>query len=943
MINALLCEAAKREIVMAIDNYEKLKTAMLSSLIDSEYEKEITRLLELKEIEDKELQAELVRLISEKALSDDTVEFTEYMNARVDMASRVLYLNGFNPQGEVLGNILSKDEFHSLLDVALGREDGFVDNGVVTLLLKYQKDKDSYKINPEIKSHLDEYLVGNLARVVDIANEKRIKHTVLPSEVSRNNDEQAEDLIPVSELVSENELDVNVATVERDALDYEADYVRTLDQEVEAKKAISKLIERARAGDPANNVASVNYVERKVVDKLKSFVKNKAADALDPIPLQYPSESLFSDSLSEMDDNGRVTKVHLHYRKDKVVMPSANSPREVYDIMAAKVMEKGIKHPYIKANFSNPQDAEKFIRNIIKSLTDLGYDIEDMRCHPKNQVLFDNIKARYTDMINTIEEAPEIEPELELDQEFPTLEEANMAVTELTLARLDAEQPVPVEQFTTEQLDTALQHHKLLTPIGVDVHGDEVKLTERNAETVNIVSGYVEKLINKSETERGLGSRELEKLTALSPDLLKEVFSDKPELLEKLDGLVNAQNAPRREVNAPPMEGNEPPPMDNDAPPMEGNEPPPMGNDAPPMEGNEQPPMDNGAPPMEGNEPPPMDYDSPPIGANEPPPNWAEQGDPGYDPNVEPPAGMENGYDENGNPLSLDGDNAPVNNPEPVQKNEMSSADEFMKSIALSAKKNEGDLSFMSSKQIKAVAVVDARSKLDGGHENKVELSKASVAMINKVKESVLKDINGMVAGERVSKERYKALASQNDKVINILAGKDAMEALEEIKQKSASYKAKSKPAVQEVNEERSPDIQKAPSNIQGETSKADDMFSLPKADYEKPAIDIPRRDDEVSMENVLELPVDELLEMQKNNPEKVRQAISHVVNSGAMLPSDLAKLDKLPESIKSANKSVMPDDEKVEQVKPEPKKEPKVEPESNKPKHNRSNAPRPR
>ena len=311
---------------MAIENYEKLRNAMLSSLIESKYADDIARLIELRAIEDIQAQPDLVRLITDRALSDEAVEFTEYPHARADLATRALYLNGFNPQGEDFGLDITEKEFVTLLESAIGRE-GFVDDGTVKLLLNYQNDKDSYAINDKVKGYLDKFLEENIERVIDIADKNEISHqpVVIESNHGAPTDptpDESEPLIPANELVSENSMDQSVAVVERADLDYAPDYQKDVDREVEARKRISQVINAARMGDPENNKPSVILVERRVIDKLKSFAENKLADALDPVPLEYPSESLFSSSLSEMDDNGRVTKVHLHYRKDKVVMLS---------------------------------------------------------------------------------------------------------------------------------------------------------------------------------------------------------------------------------------------------------------------------------------------------------------------------------------------------------------------------------------------------------------------------------------------------------------------------------------------------------------------------------------------------------------------------------------------------------------------------------------------
>jgi len=929
---------------MSIDNYEKLKKAMLAELIESQYQEEVARLLELHPIEDKQAQQDLVELITQRAVSDDAIGYAEYTNARLDLASRALHLNGFNPQGENFGAVISKEDFNKLLNVTLGGEQGIVDDDVVKLLLRYQNDKNSYNIDSRVKGYVDDYLSNELPRVVEIANEKgidvpqsAIDEIDLSQSLSENNqpaNPPANVNIPADELLTENEFDQSVATVERGDLDFAPDYVRDGDRENEARKIMSKIMENALAGDPQNGIPGVVYVERRVVDKLKSFVKNKAADALDSTPLDYPSESLFSNSLSEMDDNGRVTKIHLHYRRNKVVMPSAQSPKEVYDIMAAKVMEKGIKNPYIKANFSNPKDAEKFIRGTIDSLTRVGYDIEDINCHPRHAVLFESIKERYLNSINTIEEAPE-KPELTVDDnELPTLEEVNQSVSLITNARMGSKEgeqdvpPVPVEQFTADQLNTLLEHHKLLEPMGVDRHGDDVVLTPRNAATVKIGVEYLEKLLNKVGTERGLGSREAEKMSAVSPELLKEVFSDKPEVLIKISefeaqGRDNTQRfAPSGTSASGEQPNNSEHPQDNYQ-----NESADQ-HDIPVQEGGD---MQNA-----GGFPP--DDAEPATEAAPSPPNYDDDDryvPQDYDDNEVPPdvefAGSSQDY-QNSQPVNVDVESsnmAPSLAPEEMnQQNgakphsqdraELSKADSFLMSIATTAKKHDGSLAFMSDKQIKTVAAISYKANLPEGDPNRTPVNEATKAMIEKVKKSVVDDIAAMKNGERLSKERYKALVSQSERVISTFGGESAVADLNAIKEKSAARKAP-ETKHQEVPQKESPEQthqQSAPAseklNVEGEKGKALDLFSLPKASHEiEQELDIPRKPESVDL---FSLSHDELAKLQSENPELVSQSLNEMLANSANLPSEESRFDDLPESVKQANADLLGLDKPVQE-----------------------------
>jgi len=899
---------------MAINNYEKLKKAMLTELIESQYEAEVARLLELRPIEDMQAQPDLVELITQRALSDEPISYTEYPNARMDLASRALHLSGFNPQGEGFGSNISKEDFDKLLDITLGEGQGFVDDDVVKLLIKYQNDKESYQIDDQIKGYLDSYLESNLERIVDIADKKEIPHEPVDVPATPENTTPAvrED-VPADELVADSNLDQNVATVERSDLDFEPDYVRNVDTENEARKAISKIIASARQGDPANNVESVNFVERKVVDKLKSFIQNKAADTLDRYPLDYPSESLFSSSLSEMDDNGRVTKVHLHYKRNKVVMPAANSPKEVYDIMAAKVMEKGIKNPYIKANFRNPADAEKFIRNTISSLTALGYDIEDMSCHPRNEVLFESIKAEYLDMINTIEEAPPVPdaPELSNENAIPTLEQANVAVTSITLARTAAENPMPVEQFTAEQLSTILEHTPYLQSAGEDVNGDDVQLTARNIDTVNLGVEYVEKLINKIGSERGLGAREAEKLGAISPEMVKLAFQGKADVYAKYESFEPPEQQNRQQNDVGNDQGQQ----------NYNGEQASQGYDDP--SGGYQSPQNGDFPP---------DNSEPATEAQPSDPNWHLQQDDGYADmgggNNEPPPMYEEEMQGGAPPHSESSpsEQPPSNQatdqvaPE-KQKPDMSKGDKFMMSIAQTAKNKDGSLDFMSSKQIKTVAVISAMSSLPDGDENKVAINDVSKAMIEKVKKSVADDITGMTNGERVTKDRYKALVSQSDRVLTVLAGESAVKDVAAIKERASLQKDTSQKAPQTPPPEEAPiaeqsndasvpetppeQVSESGLKVEGEKGKAEDLFALPTAAYEEKAdLDIPREPEKTNID-LAKMEGAEIEKLQEAFPEVVAQALKEMLEL-PQIPGEQSNVDKLPESVKQANSELL-------------------------------------
>lgn len=896
---------------MAIENYEKLRNAMLSSLIESRYAEDIARLMELRSIEDTQAQPDLVRLITDRALSDEPIEFTEYPHARADLASRALYLNGFNPQGEDFGLDVSEPEFKQLIDSSIGGE-GFVDDGTVKLLLKYQNDNDAYAISEKVKGYLDNYLNENLARVVEVAVKNNIEHEPVviqslansmanPNIKPADTEPNENPVIPADELVSENSMDQSVAVVQRGDLDYAPDYRRDADREIEARKRISQIIANARLGDLENNKPSVIFVERRVIDKLQSFAKNKLADALDPVPLDYPSESLFSSSLSEMDDNGRVTKVHLHYRKDKVVMPSANSPKEVYDIMAAKILEKGIKKPYLKANFRDPRQAEKFIRETVSSLTAIGYDIEDMSVHPKHQVLFDNIKAEYLDMQNTIEEAPEALTN-DIYQNAPNLAELNDPISAITAERIRVENPVPVEQFSAEQLSSLLTVVGYVDKaLGVDENGDERKLTERNADTVRIGKDYVEKLIGKIDTERGLGSREAEKLGNIDPKLIEFAFADKPELLNVYEG----------------FKAND---LQNDA----SQNPEQLQNEYPRNTSyqNNMEASTNGFAP-ENAEPLTEAPPSPSIESLMDDSMYGQEHD---------------GHDNN--PVADHYDNSAPSNAEPQSESpspsneapgngspQMSSADKYMMSMAQGAKKAGGDFAYMSPKQIKGVAVLNAMANLPDG---KVAINDVSKATVQKIKDSVAGDIAKMVSGERVSKERYKAIVSQSDRVITELAGESGLTDLNVIKEKSKQYQndnaatapTNESPQSEGIDNEapqnespqnesnqtpqnESSSQEQSSLNIEGVKGQAMDDFELPPSNVEQDQeYDIPKAEKrEQPSIDLHSMSPDDIAVLQVEDPAGVKAAIEYEMSKVDVLPDAQSKfVESLPGSVKVSN-----------------------------------------
>ncbi|MBE8232909.1 MAG: hypothetical protein HAW67_04180 [Endozoicomonadaceae bacterium] len=321
--------------------------------------------------------------------------------------------------------------------------------------------------------------------------------------VNESTDIAPEDANLESASIPDDSYEQNAASVEPDITDDEYPYKVTEDLLAELERREMDLLKNS---EPMMQI-------RGFKTKLEDLIKHRARDMFDPVPLQYPSEPLFNETLVAMDENGRVSsKPLLQFKNGKVVMPSAKVPDEVYEMMAVRTLKNGVRKPHIKCNFHNPSEAQEFLRKTVNNLVDVGYDIEDMTVQPKMQVYFDKLKADLLENQFTIQESrpdlteaptPEANHELSQSDEF---ELANQSVSEVSrLMNEKQENFIPVNQLTSEQIKSVLE-------------SNESSLTEVNKKTYKEVADYSASLISKLSAEGigKLGSNEQDKVRSLS-------------------------------------------------------------------------------------------------------------------------------------------------------------------------------------------------------------------------------------------------------------------------------------------------------------------------------------------------------------------------------------------------------------------------------------------
>jgi hypothetical protein len=577
------------------------KMMVLPYLVGEEqYAKEYAELFNGEMLKDASLQKKLIESIVSSAKGGVEYFSAEYPTAQVDLSRHALNLLGMNKKGKVFTQdkeLLADAPF--LLNSLIYGKGKVYSEEVAAELLAYESNKKGSKYTQEARAMLDSYLSDMvMERLKKIANDAESDNVLkqapqveaeqdmivppLAPDMDSESPQQGANVVSLADdssaQVANDDVQVPSTVYDKPGASIEPSFKDISSPHIVTKELADALEERML------NILSESepmMQRRGFTTKVADLIKYKAQDLFDPIPLRYPSEPLFSESLVHMDANGRASSEPLlQFKFGKVIMPNAKVDDAVYKIMAIETLRNGVKKPHIKCDFSNPKTAQDFLLKTVDELIEVGYDINDMSVQPKMQKFFDALKAsKLTNEFSISETRPDEKPELKVEPEAVlTQEEAmvanNKLVTNVTeTLSLNQENPIPVNQLSAENLNSVLM-------------ADAETLSTLNQKTHKEVKSYVGNLVKKAnpETGKSIGPRELEKLGLISVDAISNTFGDSQgkrftEIMENAVSLA-ADNQLDVDQSIPVPEsygdmGVEGPPLMDDLPPLDGMDMPP--------------------------------------------------------------------------------------------------------------------------------------------------------------------------------------------------------------------------------------------------------------------------------------------------------------------------------------------------------------------------------
>lgn len=559
----------------------KLSNAVLLEMLSSENDKNVLlKLLEGRRVADKKLAMEVAKLFVSRVAAGVSIDPAAAGDS-IDASAKALEMLGLSENGI---NYLSPQdtEFYAkdLLPVVFGEseEAPVFHSDINAAMLDYLIKPAESGFSPEIKTALDKYLTNKRVEVL-LA---RVQNGQLPVEATsqelhalaeRHNVEiKSKIVVPPGVARLGTGVSFPDAASIADKAELEAQrYALEVDAKTDALISLNALM--AQKG---------NWVHRQLVDKLK----DKIADAVKGNGYRYPSESLFSETLSEIDDNGRVVNEMVRFSRPplrgfKASFKSPRVPNEAYLATGLRLRSEGVKFPYIKANFKNPEEAKIFLEKSLFGLTEAGYALDDITVSPNLKNFFLAYKAKEAESF-TIESTPTvpIEPtrgeevvlkdELHRLQSSPELAEAlglyeqlvsiNKPLTFMLSKINDPERPMKLKDFADGQLISVLSKYPLVNSSS-ETWNTALKaagLVPSTRALVNDVGEMFERYIEKADPAGGsktaLGTREKVRLLA-ARDVLFQVMPDKAAQLVRVFDALDGKPKVEFEQQAP--QGNE--------------------------------------------------------------------------------------------------------------------------------------------------------------------------------------------------------------------------------------------------------------------------------------------------------------------------------------------------------------------------------------------------
>jgi hypothetical protein len=526
----------------------------------------------------------VAKMIAEFALSQTGESETQ---RELEYAS--LRLAGLTHGGR---SLLTKEQQESVLKKFIPRamgespEASFYSEPVSQLLLRHLNPQDKYPIFPkEVKGYLDQYLDKEKAQwliervesqsiespfdeVDEMGNVDPIKD--IKKSFGLNEDEPApKPADNVAKLSSDAAEEVSRSAQLAERVDRDATKNRIdMEMRVDAQNRINEIFAKDE---------NSGWAEKNVWSKLKGKVGEGVDRVFLQDPIKYPKESLFSQTLVDLDPQTLLTRRELLKFKAlgsfKATFPSSKVSDDVYNYAALSALSQGIVYPYIKSTFTDPNEAYTFLEKMTKSLVEAGYDIDSIRVSPHLLKFFEErIKPGYSQE-NALEEAPEVaidnpevtpeelknnlgdgpvepfrhvatrfNPELESSIEHikEKINEINSHPLKIGSSLFDSEVPKSISDLEKEDI---LEIYKLAPFLSLPDEGwnnisDGAGLAPGARKVVEKVSSYIDKIANKAiPDENGVVKMDPEKHSN-QHELLKSarplISDSNPELAKKV-------------------------------------------------------------------------------------------------------------------------------------------------------------------------------------------------------------------------------------------------------------------------------------------------------------------------------------------------------------------------------------------------------------------------
>jgi hypothetical protein len=540
---------------------------VMSELFAQEQEqRDVQNLLMGRRLSDKSREDEMAVAFVQRALlgmGEHTLDIGTYQ----DLYAKSCMILGMNDKGRcaVEDKAWASQKLGELFSLSMGEDKNtsLLTGEVCERLLSHMNDPENSPYPKHVVSALDSFLTPARKQVlVDRAKENAFEHPFEPNHIADIVEKHglkteptppAEDEPALSDQVFKQ---TNVLEMAQQADKDNQRHQLAEDLQTDAKMRLNQIFD-----------AHPQLVDRTLVDKLKTFAESTVDKVIDPNHLSYPKESIFSETLAEMDINGRAKKTLLTYRRPilggvSIEFDSPYTERDedgkpvrpadaTFDIAALKLRAEGVQFPHITSRFKDPDAAIMFMKNSVHALVQAGYNIDDISVGRNLRHAFENIKAEYApvisigeapdearispDMIPEEKAAPGYHPQRETlpeEQVAAANQEINQKIKALADSQQDLERPIPDDQLKIEDLTYCMDVAAEVGDLSDNATWQELQATPGLApglaDQVKRVHSYVGKLIDKANpehpTHKPLGVRELEKLQHIGHERLLASF-----------------------------------------------------------------------------------------------------------------------------------------------------------------------------------------------------------------------------------------------------------------------------------------------------------------------------------------------------------------------------------------------------------------------------------